>query len=356
MKAAGYLAAMFRTSLVLFAFLARAVSLAQDGALPFRPILGINLGVGLPNVEVVSGVPFATRPFFAGTLDFGASWTYREKVGLVALGVLAINGYDFSNGVYDYDIYHLTRRAELRAFWQRPLDPRLNTSVRAGLGIGLAFQGNDTRDSREGPFQALTTTTAMQRTYLSPEAVIVKQEGRHRVEFGLRYVTHLQRQVAFSTQLTAGADTTMATATHDHLALVIRFHWGLKRPVLPTFPLPPIDFLARETDTLTTLSSSKQRITLWLWDNAEYDGDTLSVLLNGRPVLVGHELGRKRHKLKLDLLPGENVLLVVAHNEGRVAPNTASVVVKAGKGRQQLLVSTSLRKNQVVRIVRGTGP
>ena len=346
---------MFRTSLVLFAFLARAVSLAQDGALPFRPILGINLGVGLPNVEVVSGVPFATRPFFAGTLDFGASWTYREKVGLVALGVLAINGYDFSNGVYDYDIYHLTRRAELRAFWQRPLDPRLNTSVRAGLGIGLAFQGNDTRDSRQGAFQALTSATAMQRTYLSPEVVLVKQEGRHRVEWGLRYVAHLQRQVAFSTRLSAGQDTTLATATHDHLALVIRFHLGLKRPVLPTFSAPPVEFASRSTDTLTTLSASKARIKLWLWDNAEYDGDTLSVLLNGRPVLVGHELTRTRHRLRLDLRPGENILLVVAHNEGRVPPNTASVLVATGKGRKQLLVSTSLRKNQVVRIVRAMG-
>lgn len=326
--------------------------MAQDGALPFRPIVGINLGVGLPQVEAISGVRFATRPFFAGTLDLGGSWTYREKVGLAALGVFAINGYDFTNGVFDYDVYHLTRRAELRAFWQRPLDPRLNTSVRAGLGIGLAIQGSDTRDSRQGAFQALTSATAMQRTYLSPEAVLVKQEGRHRVEFGLRYVTHLQRQVAFSTRLSAGPDTSLATATHDHLALVIRFHLGLKRAVMPTLPPPPVEYAERSTDTLATIAAGNERITLWLWDNAEYDGDTLSIFVNGRPVLVGHELGRKRHKLRVDLKPGENVLLVVAHNEGRVPPNTASVVLRAGKGRKELLFSTSLRKNQVLRIVR----
>ena len=345
---------MFRLSTLCVLLLTGSFATGQEGALPFRPIMGINLGVGLPKVEVVSGVPFATRPFFAGTLDFGASWTYREKVGLVALGVLAINGYDFSNGEFDYDVYHLTRRAELRAFWQRPLDPRLNTSVRAGLGIGLAFQGSETRDTRQGPFQALTNATAMQRTYLSPEVVLVKKEGRHRVEWGLRYVAHLQRQVAFSTRLSAGQDTTLATATHDHLALVIRFHLGLKRPVLPTFSAPPVEFASRSTDTLTTLTASKARVKLWLWDNAEYDGDTLSIFVNGRPVLVGHELGRKRHKLKLDLVPGENVLLVVAHNEGRVPPNTASVVLRTGNGRKELLLSTSLRKNQVLRIRRQT--
>lgn len=346
---------MLRLTVGLAAIVSGLFTTAQDNALPFRPIVGINLGVGLPKMETTSGTAFSTRPFFAGTLDLGASWTYREKLGLTALGVLAINGYDFVNGEFGYDVYHLTRRAELRSFWQRPLSPTLNTSLRAGLGLGLAFQGSDTRDSRQGPFQALTNAMAMQRTYLAPEVLIVKQEGRHRVEVGVRYVTHLQRQVAFTTRLAVGQDTTVATARHDHLALVIRFHLGLKRPVLPVLPAPTFALADRTMDTLTTLLASKSRITIWLWDNAEYDGDTLSVLLNGRPVLVGHELGRERHKLKVDLLPGENVLLVVAHNEGRVPPNTASAIVRAGHGRKQLLFSTSLQKDQALRIVRNTG-
>lgn len=108
----------------------------------------------------------------------------------------------------------------------------------------------------------------------------------------------------------------------------------------------------RATDTLTTLQVAKSRIALWLWDNAEYDGDTISVFVNGRPILVGHELQHNRYKLKLDVLPGENQVLMVAHNEGRVPPNTASAIVRAGKGRQRLLFTTSLQKNQVLRIVR----
>jgi hypothetical protein len=51
-------------------------------------------------------------------------------------------------------------------------------------------------------------------------------------------------------------------------------------------------------------------------------------------------------------VPGENVLLVVAHNEGRVPPNTMSTWVRAGKGRKQLLFTTSMQRNQVLRIVR----
>ena len=341
-----------RSFALLLGLAAARCAFGQDGASPFRLVAGINLGVGLPRLETISGVRFSTSPHFAGTVDLGATWTHRERWGLAALGVLAINGYDYMKGAVDYDIYHLTRRAEVRAFWQRSLNESLRTSLRAGIGLGLAFQDSDTRDTREGSFQALTTATAMQRTYLAPEVCLVKTEGRHRVEWGLRYVAHLQRDVAMSTRLAEGADTTLATARHDHLAMVIRFHLGLKRPALPAPPPPAVAYGDRTTDTLTTLTANRQRITLWLWDNAERDGDTLSVIVNGRPVLSGLALTHKRHKLKVDLAPGMNELLVVAHNEGRVPPNTASAVVRTGRGRKELLFSTSLQRNQALRIVR----
>ncbi len=54
----------------------------------------------------------------------------------------------------------------------------------------------------------------------------------------------------------------------------------------------------------------------------------------------------------MDLAPGENVLLVVAHNKGGVPPNTASARVRLGRGRKELLFSTSLQRNQALRIVR----
>lgn len=341
-----------RSPLVLYTLFVATAAFGQDGALPFRLVTGINLGVGMPRMEALSGTAFTASPHFAGTVDLGATWTHRDRWGLAALGVLAINGYDFTKGAVNYDIYHLSQRAEVRAFWQRSLNERLRTSVRAGIGLGLAFQSEDTRDTRKGSFQALTTANPLQRTYLAPEICLVKIEGRHRVEWGLRYVAHLQREVAMSTRLAEGADTTLATARHDHLAMVIRFHLGLKRRALPAPPPPEVAYGDRTTDTLTTLKANKQRITLWLWDNAERDGDTLSVIVNGRPVLSGLALTRKRHKLKVDLVPGENVLLVVAHNEGRVPPNTASAWIRSGKGRRELLFSTSLQRNQALRIVR----
>lgn len=347
---------MQHRAFVFITILSSSALVAQDGLLPIRPIVGLNIGVNMPQVEALSGTPFLTRPFFAGTLDLGLSWTYREKVGVVAMGFFGMNGYDYVLDGFDYDVYHLTRRLELKPFWQKPLDPGLGTTLRAGIGLGMSFQGNAFLDTRRGPLFASSKAFEDQRPFVTPEVSILKETGRHRLELGLRYTRHLQRETAFSTTLVLGPDTSLATATNDLFGLVLRFHFGLKRPAMPALPLPAIEYAARGTDTLTTITARKERITLWLWDNAEYDGDTLSVLLNGRPVLVAHELTRNRHRLRIALQPGENQLLVVAHNEGRVPPNTASVVVKAGKGKQRLLVSTSLRKNQVVRIIREGSP
>jgi len=67
---------------------------------------------------------------------------------------------------------------------------------------------------------------------------------------------------------------------------------------------------------------------------------------------VGHELTHRKHRLKLDLWPGNNTVRVVAHNEGRVPPNTASCRVKLGQGRKELLIRTSEVADQVMVVVR----
>ena len=45
---------------------------------------------------------------------------------------------------------------------------------------------------------------------------------------------------------------------------------------------------------------------------------------------------------------GLNRLRVVAHNEGRVPPNTASCILRRGKGREALLIKTARDKDQVI--------
>jgi len=105
-------------------------------------------------------------------------------------------------------------------------------------------------------------------------------------------------------------------------------------------------------DTVPQLTSKRQRITLVLWDDAEVDGDTVSVFLNERPVLVRHCLTHDPVKLRLDLGHNSNFISVVAHNEGRIPPNTARGYLRRGKGREQLLIKSSRSRGQLFVVVR----
>jgi hypothetical protein len=106
-------------------------------------------------------------------------------------------------------------------------------------------------------------------------------------------------------------------------------------------------------DTIPLMTCKRQRITLKLWDDAEMDGDTVSVLLNGEPALLAHCLQHKPVKLRLDMEYGHNQVQVLAHNEGRIPPNTARGILRRGKGREQLLLKTTRTHGELMVIVRG---
>jgi hypothetical protein len=44
---------------------------------------------------------------------------------------------------------------------------------------------------------------------------------------------------------------------------------------------------------------------------------------------------------------------VIAHNEGRIAPNTARGIVRRGKGKERMLIKTYRTRSQLLMIERG---
>ncbi len=102
-----------------------------------------------------------------------------------------------------------------------------------------------------------------------------------------------------------------------------------------------MDYAARSTDTLTTVHTRSRTIVLELWDNAEYDGDTISILVNNTPVVTDFELTRHHRRVAVELYPGHNDVLIAANNEGRV---------HRVQGKLVLSVHTSARSNQLVQV------
>ena len=89
------------------------------------------------------------------------------------------------------------------------------------------------------------------------------------------------------------------------------------------------------------------------YDNAEIDGDSITVLVNNKPVAVHQLLGIKPITLnvKIDLEHPEQEVTMVAENLGLIPPNTALLIVTAGDKKYQLFLSSDKQKSAQVRFI-----
>jgi hypothetical protein len=94
-------------------------------------------------------------------------------------------------------------------------------------------------------------------------------------------------------------------------------------------------------------------IRLDFYDNAQIDGDTISVLLNNQPLVTKQRLTAKPISLEIrvDLSHPEQEITMVGENMGEIPPNTALLIITAGKKRYQLYLASTERKNAQVRFI-----
>ena len=94
-------------------------------------------------------------------------------------------------------------------------------------------------------------------------------------------------------------------------------------------------------------------VRLDFYDNAQIDGDTISVLLNNKTIVSNQRLAAKpiTVEIKIDLTHTEQEVTMVAENLGEIPPNTALLIITAGKKRYQLYLASTDKKNAQVRII-----
>jgi hypothetical protein len=136
----------------------------------------------------------------------------------------------------------------------------------------------------------------------------------------------------------------------------------LRRAVTPVFKtdIEQSDELADIQQTLQLKPRKKElqkelefhnpTIKIELYDNAELDGDTVTVLLNNRLLLYKKMLTDKPLTLEISAFPDTDYeLIMYADNLGRVPPNTAVMEITAGKQRYEVHMTSTLEKSAVVR-------
>ena len=94
-------------------------------------------------------------------------------------------------------------------------------------------------------------------------------------------------------------------------------------------------------------------IRLDFYDNAQIDGDSITVLVDKQVVLTHQRLSAKplTTYVKIDLNNTFHEIEMVAENLGSIPPNTAILIITAGKNRHMLSLSSSEIKSARVRIV-----
>jgi hypothetical protein len=108
----------------------------------------------------------------------------------------------------------------------------------------------------------------------------------------------------------------------------------------------------REKTLVKTVTVSSPDVKIELYDNAEIDHDTVTVLINDKLLLYRQMLTDKPLTLHFNAFPGTPYELVMyADNLGEIPPNTALMMVTAGSQKIEVFLSSSERNSATVRFV-----
>jgi hypothetical protein len=76
-----------------------------------------------------------------------------------------------------------------------------------------------------------------------------------------------------------------------------------------------------------------------VWDGFTYDGDVISISVDGKRILDHHRLGQQKERFALPLGKGLHKLNLEFHEEGTEPPNTPNMILYDGSRRYELNIS-----------------
>jgi hypothetical protein len=112
------------------------------------------------------------------------------------------------------------------------------------------------------------------------------------------------------------------------------------------------NFKKRKQIVSKQIEVSSDSVRLSFYDNAEVDGDSISVFLNGK-LVVAHQLLTERAfnvYVQLDSSLSINEVSMFAENLGKYPPNTALMVISDGDKRYETFLSSDFQGNATIRL------
>jgi len=117
---------------------------------------------------------------------------------------------------------------------------------------------------------------------------------------------------------------------------------------------PEEKFASRKKVLQTVIPVTAETIELRFYDNAQVDGDSIALFLNGRLIFEHIRLTEQAYtiKIKASDLGADNELVMVAENLGSIPPNTSFMVAIVGDKRYEARLFANENSSAMVRIVK----
>jgi len=104
-------------------------------------------------------------------------------------------------------------------------------------------------------------------------------------------------------------------------------------------------------DSEKSYTVSEKEITIGLYDHRNIDKDRVTIYLNNEIIVEDFELKRKKKFFKATLKPGTNSITLHAENLGKVAPNTAAIIIKNKSQELRAVLESDLGTSQYFTLV-----
>ncbi len=116
-------------------------------------------------------------------------------------------------------------------------------------------------------------------------------------------------------------------------------------------PQAAANIATRKIETIKSFEIAQDSLVLSLFDNGEIDGDTVSVLLNGKVIMPRQGLMAKAINKTIYLTPemGDSIVLIMyAENLGSLPPNSGLLVIHDGENIFEIRFAGDLQKNAAI--------
>ena len=336
-------------------------SIAQQKIRTFIPI-SFDAGAALSDFTDNFSGDYNQKLGYAISLSSGIMFRFEEKFGLSVGGGLSLLEYGYtsqsSNNVLSYNFAFYCPNVQISPFIIIPIEKNPHSEFRFQTTLGYHFIGNDQKSSTILDLQGSVRSVAQNLPYIKPEIGLTKFFPKMQLDLGLSYHYNMANNPVLLVNMTNAANNTAeAQSRINYLALTFRVSpevnifnkSAIKKKIVPK-ELIAEETLSRSFRERLPFDFKRKKVVIKVWDNSEIDGDIISIALNGEYILREYTLKREKKKLKIRLQPGENELLVEAHNVGSVPPNTAAVSMRQGFKKYFLVTSTNLQRNEVLKL------